>query len=162
MNPNKYRFIVRCSLMILCIITYTEDQIKAQNEASAREYVIKGRVLREDGKPLANERIFLVCCSSKKKCDVILADDMEGDSTAAGSPFGYTDEEGVFEIKFDPDFIAEKAGDCRFLSLGVINDKELVKLKKDELAVLFFPDQLDTGTELDFGELVIVLQFYHR
>jgi hypothetical protein len=130
--------------MVLCIIIFTEGrQIKAQNETSAREYVVKGRVYREDGNPLINERIFLTCCYSKRKCDVI-------DS----SPFGYTDEEGVFEIKFDLDFIAETDGDCRFLSLGVLYDKVLVKLKKDELSVLFFPDQLDTGTELDFGELV--------
>jgi hypothetical protein len=130
--------------MVLCIMIFAAyRQINAQNETSAREYVIKGRVFREDGKPLANERIFLAHCSGKRKCDVI-------DS----SPFGYTNEEGVFEIKVDPDFIAETAGDCRFLSLGVLCDKALVKLKKDELSVLFFPDQLDTGTELDFGELV--------
>ena len=130
--------------MVLCIIVFTAGrQIKAQNETSEREYIIKGRVFREDGNPLANERIFLACCSGKRKCDII-------DS----SPFGYTDEGGIFEIRFDPDFIAETAGDCRFLSLGVLYDKALVKLKKDELSVLFFPDQLDAGTELDFGELV--------
>jgi len=141
--------------MILCIMTYTAGrQIIAQNETAVREYFIKGWVLGEDGNPLVDKKIFLACCSSKRKCDVILADDMEGDSTAAVSPFGYTDEEGVFEIKFDPDFIAETAGDCRFMSLGIIYDKALVKLKKDELGVLFFPDQLDAGTELDFGELV--------
>jgi hypothetical protein len=130
--------------MVLCIIIFTAgQQIKAQKDTSAGEYVIKGRVYREDGNPLIKEKIFLAHCASKRKCDII-------DS----SPFGYTDEEGLFEIKFDPDFISEIAGDCRFLSLGVIYDKELVKLKKDELSVLFFPDQLETGTELDFGELV--------
>jgi hypothetical protein len=144
MNPNKNVFMMRYSFIIFHIlILVAGGNLKAQNETASGECVVKGRVYRENGNPLIKEKIFLACCSNKRKCEVI-------DS----SPFGYTDEEGIFEIRFDRDYIAETDGDCRFLSLGIIHDKQLVKLKKDELSVLFFPDQFSTGTELDFGELV--------
>jgi hypothetical protein len=155
MKKGECGFIIPCSFMILCILFFTLNQgIKAQSETSGREYIVRGRVFLEDGKPVTSERVILAHCSTKNKCDVMLTANAQDESATTGSPFGHTNEEGLFEIKFDPDFITETIGKYKFLSLGIIYNTELVRLKKDELPVLFILDQFDADNMLDLEELV--------
>jgi len=155
MKTKKQLFIIPVSFIILIILIFTLNQdIIAQADTLTREYVVTGRVFLKDGRPMINEMVMLAYCTNKKKCNIWLTINVRDESTKVSNPYGYTDDEGLFEIKFDQDFIAEITGEYKFLSLKVMVDKTITRLKKDELPVLFILDQFDSDNTLDLEELV--------
>ncbi|MDA2913770.1 hypothetical protein MYX77_07405 [Acidobacteriia bacterium AH_259_A11_L15] len=130
---------------VLATAAQTEQE-RSQSTEEVRAFTIRGKLVRPDGKPVADERVY---CFLMKDGMALVQLGMVEEKLVPVNPNSKTDKQGQFEIKVEPAFINKHLELTREYTVGVYTNGKAIPLPIEKLGHPGFFD-LDLVREANY------------